>query len=132
MIASRGPYQNSKPRVHTNFYTSVVDFTKSATSVFPTSANGMELSITRNTGCIEIESPFYQPTRFSSTRYIRPAPVQSEALFIEVFQQANSTLPDEGAFQSDFVATGEDFTLFFFLSVPRYYRWNLPTEETTN
>ena len=129
MIAARQPYRNEAPRVTTNFYRSILDYTQESSSTFTDSANGMELQLTRNTGCIEIESPFYQPVRFRSTRFIRPAPIQSETLLLEVYQQGNTGENDEGAFQSDFIATGEDFTLFFFLSVPRFYRWDFLPEQ---
>lgn len=129
ILAVRQPYRLQTPAITTTFYDSVVDFTKSFNSAFTHAANGMELQLTRNTGCIEIESPFYQPMRFRSTRYIRPMRIPSEALLIETYQQRDTSSMDTGTFQSDFVSTGEDFTLFFFLSVPRYYRWDLPTEQ---
>lgn len=129
LLAARKEYENTVPRILTKTYDSVVQYTRAPNSAFTNSANGLELSLTRNTGCIEIESPFYQPVRFRSTRYILPRRIQSEAIYIEAYQQGDPNINDLGTFQSDFVSTGEDFTLFFFLSVPRYYRWELPSEQ---
>jgi len=128
MIAHREPYSLDVPSVSVMEFTSPIDYTVGFNSPFVDSANGLELSILRNNACLEVESPFYQPLRFLSTRKILPASLQGETIETNTYTQLTGASESVDRFQSDFIATGEDFTLFFFLSVPRMYRWGMPLE----
>jgi len=126
MIAHREPYRVVVPKVSEVTYSSPIDYTLGINSPFVDSAKGSEFQLLRNNACLEIESPFYQPSRFLSTRKIFPSSLQGETLEINTYTQSGGAAETVNRYQSDYVATGEDFTLFFFLSVPRMYRWDMP------
>lgn len=123
----RSPYKAELPAVSTTTYTDNIDFLLEGTSPFTYSSNGSELMLLRNNACMEFESPYYYPLRFSSTRLTRADEIQSEMYHASQFTQSGGAETGR-KFVLDYVATGEDFTLFFFLNAPRYYRWDMPPE----
>jgi hypothetical protein len=122
----RSPYEPEIPSVSTTTYTDNIDFLLEGTSPFVYSSNGSELMLLRNNACLEFESPYYYPIRFSSTRLIKPEEIESEFYLASQFTQSGGAETGR-KFTLDYVATGEDFTLFFFLNCPRYYRWDMPS-----
>jgi len=86
---------------------------------------GTELTSTRQTGLIEFESPFYQNARFRPTQTLPVESIQSEGYQAMTLNQSSQPSTAE-TFMLDYVATGEDFTLFWFLNVPRMYRYDFP------
>jgi hypothetical protein len=122
----RSPYEPEIPSVSTRTYTDNIDFLIDGSSPFVNSSNGSELMLLRNNACLEFESPYYYPIRFSSTRLIKPEEIESEFYLASQFTQSGGAETGR-KFTLDYVATGEDFTLFFFLNCPRYYRWDMPT-----
>jgi len=125
MIAHREPYDDEVPLVSSTSYTTPVDFTLSINSPFTDSANGSEIQLLRNNCCMEVEYPYYQTERFKSTRVINVSQMQSEQSELTVM--VNPAANESGdKYVLDYVSPAEDFTLFFFVNVPKMYRWDMP------
>jgi hypothetical protein len=124
MCVQREPYADFPPRVILDTPFSPVDFAN-AVDLARKSFMGTELTSTRLTGLIEFESPFYQNARFRPTQTLPVDSIQSEGYQVMNLNQSSQASTVE-TFMLDYVATGEDFTLFWFLNVPRMYRYDFP------
>ena len=126
-VVHRLPFNDEIPSTQSTLYQNNVDFLIGNESPFIQSANGSEVMLLRNNACMEFESPYYFPQRFSSTRLLRSSEIQSEFYYASQFTQSGGA-ENVGRYTLEYVATGEDFTLFFFLNCPRYYRWDMPIQ----
>jgi hypothetical protein len=124
MCVQREPYADFSPGLIQEFPSSPVDFAN-AVDLARKSFMGTELTTTRLTGLIEFESPFYQNARFRPTQTLPVSSIQSEGYQVMNLNQSSQPSTAE-TFMLDYVATGEDFTLFWFLNVPRMFRYDFP------
>jgi hypothetical protein len=126
MCAQREPYASFKPGLIEQNPTNVVDFTRTV-DLARKSYLGTELTSTRLTGLVEFESPFYQNARFRPTQTLAVDSIQSEGYQVMNLNQSSQPSTVE-TFMLDYVATGEDFTLFWFLNVPRMFRYDFQND----
>jgi hypothetical protein len=124
MCVQREPYASFSPGLIEEFPGSPVDFAN-AVDLSRKSYMGTELTTTRLTGMIEFESPFYQPARFRPTRTLAVDSISSEGYNLMNLNQSSQASSAE-TFMLDYLATGEDFSLFWFLNVPRMFRYDFP------
>lgn len=83
-----------------------------------------------NTNCeinntIEVEFPYYYPKRFSAARTIQAADLQSNSHTVRIISDVKASGPTNFPRFQEFVAAGEDFSLFFFTGVPIIYKYTL-------
>lgn len=126
-MVHRLPYVDETPSTQSTIYQDNIDFLLGINSPFVQTANGSELMLLRNNACMEFEAPYYLPQRFSSPRLRKSSEIQSEFYYASQFTQSGGAETGK-KFTLDYVATGEDFTLFFFLNCPRYFRWDMPLQ----
>ena len=76
---------------------------------------------------IEVESPFYNGTRIATSRILTAPSLTSHSLQVTTLNTrvTNQNVTNEEITHSyqDWVAAGEDYTLFFFSGVPIQYRY---------
>lgn len=127
MVPRRLPYTAALPEVVPFTIDSELEyFTGGSFTRF--AAAGQELLYTRNNACVEFENPYYLNQRFSSTKKLLAPIIQSETLVVSDFVQS-AAAQNTTKYVLDYVSTGEDFTLFFFLNCPRFYRWEIPLDS---
>jgi hypothetical protein len=122
---TRYPKDNFTPAARYENYDNEIEFLASGNSYID-SYNGAEYTYTRNTGTLEVEFPYYSEKRFSSPRIYLPAEIQSETYeYCVNTSYSGGTAGDQGILK-EFISTGEDFTLMFFINVPIMYKLNFP------
>jgi len=78
-----------------------------------------------NNGFLEIESPFYiGQLRFASARSNNARALVTEGVRIEILQSPQAAASK--LLVTEFVAIGDDFTMFFFVGCPILYGYTLP------
>lgn len=90
------------------------------------SFNGMVGQDTNNNACIEVEIPYYNALRMSPARI--PSydfNNGSERVGVEYIQNTGNNTPNLRTKVFKSFATGEDFTLFFFVGCPILYEYDL-------
>jgi len=124
----REPYASYLPGVIIDTPTDSVDMSE-VPYMNTRSFNGLDQTNTRNTQTIEFENPFYQAARFRPTQQIEPSSLPGESYYVGLLTQLASNETGDPGFLLEYVSTGEDFTLFWFLNVPPYFRYDLPTRS---
>jgi hypothetical protein len=122
---TRFPNDNFTPNQFSETYDNELQFLTDC-SAYTQSYNGSEYTYIRNTGTLEVEFPYYQEKRFSSPRIYKPAEIQSETYEYCLNTSFSGATTNQVHIVKEFVSTGEDFSLMFFINVPIMYKLNFP------
>jgi hypothetical protein len=123
---TRKPFTLEVPGIRKEIYSDEINLLQRS-ALARESFAGQELTLVRNTGMIEVEFPYYQKSRFSSPRIYKPLEVQSDTYEYTEIADNNGSTVDRTSFIQEYVSTAEDFTLIYFINVPRMYRYEFPS-----
>jgi hypothetical protein len=122
---TRKPFTLELPGIRSEVYPNEINVIRRSAMARESFA-GQELTMVRNTGMLETEFPYYQKSRFSSPRIYKPIEIQSDSYeYVQVTSNSGATTSRTN-FIHEYVSTAEDFTLIYFINVPRMYRYELP------
>jgi hypothetical protein len=123
---TRKPFTLELPGIRNEVYSDEINLLQRS-ALARESFAGQELTLVRNTGMIEVEFPYYQKSRFSSPRIFKPQDVQSDSYeYVQLTSYSGETTGRTNYIQ-EYVSTAEDFTLIYFINVPRMYRYEFPS-----
>lgn len=101
--------------------------TKTLTESFnPFSYNGTASTLHAQNRCIEVDIPFYSNLRFKSARILSASDLDCDShKFFDLVGAIRGTVPAVNGAVAEHVATGEDFSLYFFTGVPVQYVYSV-------
>jgi hypothetical protein len=123
---TRKPFTLEIPGIRREVYTDEINLLQRS-ALARESFAGQELTYVRNTGMIEVEFPYYQKSRFSSPRIYKPLEVQSDSYEYVDISSNSGSFAARNNYVQEYVSTAEDFTLIYFINVPRMYRYEFPS-----
>lgn len=98
----------------------------------PYAGNGAAATNTYINNTLEVELPFYMNKRFASPRIISAQNLDcnSHTVSSQAFEVGTTDAIVNHPYQQ-FDAVAEDWTLFFFTGVPRYYKYTVDQESSS-
>lgn len=83
--------------------------------------NGLFVSPTKNNPVVEVELPFYSPYRFAFARSAATVGISADASSSMTHDIISVDKAAINTYYRSYVATGEDFSLFWYLSAPAFF-----------